>query len=321
MRYDSDLRTIERILAELYSDVSEAKRLIDYVGLSAERISWEGKAIEIWHGILTEACISKKVHELVKECIRDRNYEELENAYGEYVIAKESAVPPDVNINKMDLPLKIDETGDNAYAEYIECKITFCEDISLAKHEYRYRLRNFGYNEGEDKFHFIITNAEPNQVTKITAFDGETEIVVDKESFKQSTKLILSRLLPLKDGNTKTLCFSYDAPTSRLIHQGHFISVGYYQAELFHEFEITKNERVIIKFPKGTRIQTPIHVSAKVEGTTVMFDAYNIPKLEMRTFPIFFTTTRKMKILLTTLTGIVLLSALIVMIVYWFRRV
>lgn len=309
MRYDPDLIEIEHMLAELYRDVAEAKRIIDYAGLPAHRISWEGKAIDIWHGILSEAYITREVHNLISTCIRESDSEELRVAYQRYLSIKQNALPPE-NSTQAASRHAMNTVSSTAYAECVECKITFCEDISFATHEYHYSLRNFGYAEGENTFYFIVPNAEPHQVKNEVAFEGDNPIKISKKPYSHSTTLVLENLAPLTDGNAKTLRFSYDAPTSRLMHHGLFVSTGYYHAELIHEFEITKSEKVIINFPKGTRIKSSIDMPARIEGTTASFEAYNISRGEMRKFSVFFRLYRKRQILLAAVGLAVLFLAL-----------
>jgi hypothetical protein len=281
MSFDTNLIPLEKLLADLYG--SRVARIIDWAGLNPQHISPDGTAIDIWHGILTEACSSGKLHELIEECIDDKKSEELKKVYDDYLQLKKSLLiqRPDEDINNV-----------RAYVEYVECKISFFQDISFAKHEYNYTLKNFGYSEGEWQFHFSIPNATPNQVNAGDAFEGVDEsnkLTVDKVFFNGGTKLILRNLLPASD--VRTLRFSYDAPTTHMIYQGENVRVAYYQAELFHDFVITKSEKVIINFPKNTNITPPINVPAKINDATVIFEAYNIPRGERRLFPIFFDLT------------------------------
>jgi hypothetical protein len=287
MKFDPDLVPIEKILADLYSEVHGVTRIIQWAGLDVEGLYLDGAAIDTWHGTFVQACSRSSnrgefVHEVIKLCIEEKKSNDLKVAYDIYCERKQSASSE----------FKSSAISNAAYVELLECQITFCADISFAQHEYYYDVRNFGYREGEDSFYFKIPNARPEQVTEVTAAHNKEELKrIRKEPFEGGARLTFKIPPPIRD-NVKLLRFSYKAPSTHWIYQNKSISVGSYHAELYHDFEITKYEKVIIKFPDGTDISPPLNIAAEVNKATVTFEAFNVSRGEKRTFPIFFNLKR-----------------------------
>lgn len=174
------------------------------------------------------------------------------------------------------------------YIESIECKITF-RDLTNARHEYEYLLRHFGDEEGEDKFFFIVPNAQPGEIRDVIAYDGNTgdQPSISRIPLNKGTKLLFSNLSPVANGQPKLLKFSYDAPTSAFRHEGLISNVAFYRAELFHTYDVG-TAIVEVVLPKGSRILKYVGNMKKFEGTTITFEEHHLKRDTLYTFPIFF---------------------------------
>ena len=337
MSWDPDLKDLETILSDLFPDPAQARRIVDYAQLLDHRISFEGKSIDIWHSILSQAHISGKVQTVIEFCIEESDGVELKDAYSNYLERKSAPLqteeddkvsdpsslereynPVTLSVNTLYInepsPTVINP-DESAYAEYVECRITFYGDNSLAAHEYHYILRNFGYKEGEDKFHFFIPNTPPVQVTlnKASGSNHQDDEIEVKKTSKGKGTLLLFKNIPRPDpGGVIEVLFSYDAPTTDLFYRGPWVDVSYYQAELFHDFENTKTVRAIITLPPGASITIPKGFDAKVAGSTVIFEGHNLLKEEKSIFPIFFVLKKKWgrRIILISLLLAAILSGL-----------
>jgi formylglycine-generating enzyme required for sulfatase activity len=65
------LADLRRVLAVLYGDEASIRRVIADAGLSEERISFSGQAINTWHAILREATNLNQVEALLQVALRD----------------------------------------------------------------------------------------------------------------------------------------------------------------------------------------------------------------------------------------------------------
>ncbi len=271
---------LEKILGEIYPEDSDSKRLADYVGLPLDRLDFRGTPINIWHGLLKLANIRRVFEHLIKLCLEDSQSVDLEKAYESYRATVEVE-------RQTQLAAIGKDDQEPAYAEEIKCTISLSEKLLVASHEYTFALKNFGLKLGEDKFQWLVPNAFPNSITSVAGnFCGE-EHPFSKEALGHGTKLVFENLQTTERDKLTTLKFSYDAPTSAYFYSGNQIKVCFYHAHLYHDFEITKLEEVIIDLPGEPVISMP-GSTAIIKGSTISYKEYNVLRGEFRVFPVFF---------------------------------
>src|SRR3982750_1378105 len=98
MEWTRKLDTINEILADLYPTRGEMRRLISIAGLSLARIDFDGKGIDIWHRIITEAISQGRLNVLIEKCIEEfPQNQELQKAYQNYRKDPAPSEPPDTD--------------------------------------------------------------------------------------------------------------------------------------------------------------------------------------------------------------------------------
>jgi hypothetical protein len=236
--------------------------------------------------------------------------------YAAFIEADHNPVRPSLHSDQqlealyaIDLPEAMEtlpeKRADEAFIQHIQCEITLLSDLYTANHTYHYSLRHFGDDAGEDKFYFVIPNATADQVVDIITKDNENHSPsYDKETLSTGTKLIFSNLAPVLPDQPKTLSFSYDAPSGAFLYRGYFIDVGFYRAELVHDFDATA-ATVTIKLPKGSYIAKYVG-NATRRGAIISFTESNISRGERRAFPIFFYRRKKVRTVLAFIGGPIL---------------
>lgn len=89
MDWNSNLNDLRNVLASLYPDEDNARRLASQAGLQTTEIEFKGSAINIWHNILLKALSRNKVEDLIREVLEEYNEQkELLNAVERYVEEK-----------------------------------------------------------------------------------------------------------------------------------------------------------------------------------------------------------------------------------------
>jgi hypothetical protein len=222
---------------------------------------------------------------LIDLCIEDSQSVNLKKAYETYRATLEVE-------RQFQLAAAGPEDQEPSYAEEIKCTISLSEKLLVASHEYTFALKNFGLKLGEDKFQWVVPNALPDSVTSVNAnFCGEKH-PFSKDALGRGTKLVFEDLQTTEKEKLTTLKFSYDAPTSAYFYSGDQIKVCFYHAHLFHDFEITKLEEVIIDLPDDAIISMP-DTAATINGRTISYQEYNVLRGEFRVFPVFFSVPTK----------------------------
>lgn len=189
-----------------------------------------------------------------------------------------------------------------AFIEQIEWTVTLHEDFKSAEHSFKYVLRNFGDDPGEADFYFVVPNAtKVDEIKNLQVSDSVRSIpnvnyVVLEEG---GVRLEFFNMLPVLPDQPKTLEFSYEGPTSSLVHEDKFSLFGAYYVHLFHEFT-TKAAMVKIIFPKRSKIKS-YDGHAKIEGSTIIFTTQELLLGKYYTFPIVF---RRRKRMLVTFLGL-----------------
>lgn len=177
----------------------------------------------------------------------------------------------------------------NERIEMIECTIALRKDLSYAKHSYKYTLRNFGDEAGENSFYFVVPNAAANQIHHVMAYDGDTDHqpAMSKQPQARGTKLVFSNLSPVLPGQLKVFTFSYEAPTSAFTYKSVFGDVAFYRAELVHSYD-TDKALVTLELPKGSRITDHVGNAKRAGSCSITFEENDLDRDRLYAFPIFF---------------------------------
>lgn len=77
MAWDPNLTNLRSVLADLYPEMPDAKRVVQEAGLRLEQIPFDSRAITNWHHILREA----QKHNQVQAIVSVAQAEHPENEY------------------------------------------------------------------------------------------------------------------------------------------------------------------------------------------------------------------------------------------------
>ena len=80
-----ELETLERVLAEIFREVSTAARLADMAGLDVVQIDRTGSSADVWHSIITMAMQDGVLDGLIERAKQERpRNRELPTAWDAY---------------------------------------------------------------------------------------------------------------------------------------------------------------------------------------------------------------------------------------------
>ncbi len=181
----------------------------------------------------------------------------------------------------------------NLFAKSLELTIELNKNLRVATHKFKYVLGNFS----GDTFTWDIPKEVSSPDIQVEN-DGENKPGVVPSS--DGTQLIVTNLIPVPEGQNKTIEFSYTDSSGAFISRNITNSVAFYRAEIFHSFPVMYVE-VKIRLPRFSRLLKEVGAKS-ADDHEIKFIEKDIPAEGEEKFPIFFIRRNWLSIILAILT-------------------